>query len=163
MVLNVATTYGARDLGPTPQGDLVRAAARGRMPAYVRSVAMEVVGIEDAARAFVLAAERGRTGERYIIFDRYVSTKDVLTLAARATGARPPWIGIPLPAMKLAGLVDELVGRVGRFDPQLSSTSVRLMHVVTALDHRKATRELGWEPRPTVESIREAALYLAAG
>src|SRR3954454_24080654 len=62
----VSNPYGPGDWQPTPHGGMVKAAALGKMPGYVRGVAAEVVGIEDAPAAMLLAAERGRTGERYI-------------------------------------------------------------------------------------------------
>ena len=154
IVLNVATTYGPRDHGPTPHGKLVRAAARGKVPAYVKGVSMEVVGIEDAARAFLLAEEHGRPGERYIISERYLPIKDLFGIAAAEGEARPPRIGIPLPLMRVIGVVGGATSRLLRKDTVVTSTSVRLMHIQTPLDHSKATRELGWQPAPIEDSIR---------
>ena len=105
VVLNVGTTYGPRDHGPTPHGKLVRAAARGKMPAYAKGASMEVVGIEDAARAFLLAEEKGRLGERYIVSECYLPIKDLFDIAADEGGATPPRIGIPLPVMRVIGSV----------------------------------------------------------
>lgn len=154
VVLNVGTTYGPRDHGPTPHGKLIRAAARGRVPAYAKGASMEVVGIEDAARAFLLAEEHGRPGERYIVSEGYLPIKDLFDIAADEAGVTPPKIGIPLPMMRVIGVVGGAISRLFRRDSVVTSTSVRLMHVQTPLDHGKATRELGWEPAPTEQSIR---------
>jgi dihydroflavonol-4-reductase len=154
VVLNVATTYGPRDHGPTPHGKLVRAAAHGRMPAYVRGAAMEVVGIEDAARAFLLAEANGRAGERYIVSESFLPIRDLFAIAADEGGVKPPRIGIPMPVMRVIGAVGGAVARVRGRDSVVSPTSVRLMHLQSALDHAKATRELGWEPRPVEDAIR---------
>lgn len=154
VVLNVGTTYGPRDHGPTPHGELVAAAARGKMPAYVKGASMEVVGIEDAARAFLLAADVGKVGERYIISEQYLTIKDLFDIAADEGGAKPPRVGVGLRAMRVFGALGGAVSRVLRKDSVITSTSVRLMHIQSALDHSKATRELGWEPTRTQESIR---------
>ena len=154
VVLNVATTYGPRDHGPTPHGKLLRAAGRGKMPAYVKGVAMEVVGIEDAADAFLLAEERGRPGERYIVSERFLPIKELFDIAADEGGVRPPRIGIPLPAMRVIGAAGGAVSRMLRKDSVVTPTSVRLMHTQTALDHSKAVRELGWSPAPVTDSVR---------
>ena len=159
VVLNVGTTYGPRDHGPTPHGKLVRAAARGQMPAYAKGVSMEVVGIEDAAAAFLLAEEHGRPGERYIISERYLPIKDLFDIAAREGGARPPRIAIPLPLMWVIGYVGGFFSRLFRRDSVVTPTSVRLMHVQTPLDHGKASRELGWEPAPVQDSIRSGVRW----
>jgi len=162
VVLCVSTTYGPGDLAPTPHGKLVAAAAHGRMPAHVRGVSMEVVGIEDAARAFLLAEQHGRAGERYIISERSMSIRDVFATAAEAGGATPSRWGIPISVMKVVGAAGGLVARVRRTDSVVTSTSVRLMHIQSSLDHGKATRELGWEPSPTPDAIRAAAEFFIA-
>lgn len=154
VVLNVGTTYGPRDHGPTPHGELVAAASRGKMPVYVKGASMEVVGIEDAARAFVLAADKGLPGRRYIVSERYQPIKDLFDIAADEGGVRPPRFGVSLPAMRVFGALGSAAGRVLRKDSVITSTSVRLMHIQSALDHSRATRELGWVPSPTEESVR---------
>ena len=68
--------------------------AAGKMP-FNLSQSLEVVGIEDAARAMLLAAEHGKPGERYIISDSYLSNREVNEIAARAVGVRAPRITIP--------------------------------------------------------------------
>jgi dihydroflavonol-4-reductase len=129
------------------------------MSAYVKDAAQEVVGIEDAARAFLLAEEHGRPGERYIVTEQFLTYKDLFDIAADESGAAPPKVGIPIPVMRVIGAVGGGVSRMLRRDSVVSPTSVRLMHVQTALDHGKATRELGWEPAPTEESIRAAVRW----
>ena len=154
VVLNVGTTFGPRDHVPTPHGKLVRAAARGQMPAYAKGASMEVVGIEDAARAFLLAEEHGRPGERYIISERLLPTKELFAIAADEGGSAPPRVAIPRPTMRFIGAVGGGISRALRRDSVVSPTSVRLLYIQSALDHGKATRELGWEPSPIEEHVR---------
>ena len=75
---------------------MVKSAALGKMPVYIRGVSTEVVGIEDVAEAFLLAGERGRTGERYIISESFMSMREMFETAATAVGAKPPRFGVPL-------------------------------------------------------------------
>lgn len=159
VVLCPSTTFGAPDHGPVAHGNLVKAAAAGRVPFFIRHQQMEVVDIDDAARAFLLAEERGCPGERYIISEGMMTSQAILTAAATATGHRPPRIAIPLTFMKLAGHLGDLVSRTFKRDVPLTSVSVRLMHFMPALDHSKAASELGWIPRPTVQAIREHAIF----
>jgi dihydroflavonol-4-reductase len=159
VVLCPSTTFGAGDHGPVAHGALIKAAAAGKMPVFVRNQRMEVVDVDDAARAFLLAEEHGRAGERYIVSDRMMSSKEILTTAAAATGHRPPRIGVPRTVMKLAGLLGDVIGRVFRQDVPLTSVSVRLMLDMPPLDHSKATRELRWTPRRTEDAIREHAIF----
>jgi dihydroflavonol-4-reductase len=155
----VSNTYGPGDFQPTPHGSLVAAAAKGKMPVYVKDMSMEVVGIEDAARALILAAEKGRVGERYIVSERYISARELYSTAAQAGGARPPRIGVPLKLMYALGFCGDLVAKVLRRDMLLSTLAVRLMHIMSPMDHGKAERELGWHPEPIHESIRRAVAF----
>ena len=159
VALCVSNTYGPRDWQPTPHGGLLAAAAAGKLPAYVKGAASEVVGIEDAAAALILAAEKGRNGERYIISERYMTIQELFATAAEAGGAKPPRFGIPLWAVYLAGYVGDAVGRVLKRDTPITSTSARLSHILPPMDHSKAERELGWRPTPIHDSIRRAAEF----
>ncbi len=111
-------------------------------------MAAEVVGIDDAARALVLAADRGRVGERYIVSERYLPYRELYETAARAAGGPAPRWGIPQTGDEVRRRVGSIAAAVARRDLQLSRTSVRLMEIMAPMDHSKAVRELGWQPRP---------------
>ena len=156
VALCVSNTYGPGDWQPTPHGQLVAAAAAGKMPFYVKDMAMEVVGIEDAARALILAADSGRVGQRYIISERFITARELYETAADAAGAKRPRFGIPLKVMYALGFSGDVVAKVLRRDMLLSRLSVRLMHIMSPMDHSKAERELGWHPEPIHDAIRKA-------
>lgn len=158
VALCISTTYGPNDWQPTPHGSVIARVAKGAFPFYF-DFSAEVVGIEDAARAMVLAAERGRVGERYIISDRYMSTRDVHAVAARATGVTPPRIKLPLRLLYLAAHINDLAARLLRRDLPFAVVGLRMAELMSPLDHGKAERELGWKPRPVEESIAEAAEF----
>ncbi len=157
----VSTTYGAPDYG-SPHGRMVSAAALGKLPIYFANASMEVVGIEDAAGAFLLAAEHGRVGERYIVSERFMTWKELVTTAADAVGVKSPRIGIPLTVMKGIGRIGDALAVVLRRDIAMTTVTVRLMHYMSPLDHGKASRELGWRPSPTPDAIRAAARFYVA-
>jgi len=158
VVTNVSNPYGPPDWQPR-QGMLVQFAAQGRMPAYARGVGSEVVGIDDAARGMLLAAERGRIGLRYIISERYMTQREMLTIAAEEVGSKPPRIGIPMAVLHVAGHLVGALGALLRRDFAFTATGARLMALTSPADHSKATRELGWHPQPTELAIRSAARF----
>ncbi|MFN8033289.1 MAG: NAD-dependent epimerase/dehydratase family protein [Mycobacterium sp.] len=159
VALCVSNTYGAGDWQPTPHGSLVAAATAGKLPFYMAGMATEVVGVEDAATAFLLAAEHGRNGERYIISERYLPYRELYETAARAAGVPAPRWPIPKPLMTAVGALGSVVAAVTGRDIELTRTSVRLMDVMAPMDHGKAVRELGWQPRDVHQSITEAAEF----
>jgi len=91
----VGNTYGGNDIAPTPHGKLIKDVARSRMPYYWDGGGPSV-GIRDAARAMLLAEEKGRIGERYIIAERWVDFKELFACAAKVAGVAPPKTRIPL-------------------------------------------------------------------
>lgn len=155
-----STTYGPGDWQPTPHGSLIAQVAAGRFPFYL-DFSSEVVGIEDAARAMVFAADRGRVGERYIISDRYMSTREVHEIAADAVGAIRPRVGLPLGLLSVAARGNDLAARLLKRDLPFAAVGMKMAELMSPLDHGKATRELGWEPEPVEESIRKAARFFA--
>jgi len=161
VALCISTTYGPQDWQPTPHGSLIARVARGKFPFYF-DFSSEVVGIEDAARAMLLAAERGTNGQRYIISDRYMSTREVHAVAAEAVGRRPPRIGIPLGVLYAAAHANDFAARLLRRDLPFAVVGIRMAELMSRLDHSKAERELGWKPEPVEDSIRKAARFFVA-
>ncbi len=155
----VSTTYGSGDWGRTPHGAIIAGAAFGKLPFVMSGIELEAVGVDDAARAMILAAERGRVGERYLISEKMISNADVARIAAEAAGVPPPTKTIPLVMAYALATVGSVKVRLRGIDERLSLGSLRLMRAEAEVDHGKATRELGWEPRPVEESIREAARF----
>ncbi len=156
IVVNVSTPYGPPDWQPR-QGMVVQFAAAGKLPFYVRGVGAEVVGIDDVADALLLAAQRGRIGERYIISERYMTQRELVTVAAKAVGARPPRSGIPMALVYPFAYLSEAAGRLLRRDFPITRQTARLMALTSPASHAKATRELGWHPTPTEYFIQRAA------
>jgi len=157
----VSTTYGAGDWGRTPHGAFIAGAVFGKLPFSMNGIQLEVVGVDDAAQAMLLAAERGRVGERYLISERMIPLKEVVEIAAGEAGVPPPRRSISVPVLYGLGAMGTLRARLTGKDAELSMKSVRMMRAEAPVDHSKATRELGWEPRPVEESIREAARFWA--
>lgn len=157
----VSTTYGAGDWGRTPHGAIIAGAAFGKLPFVMSGIELEAVGVDDAARAMILAADKGRVGERYLISDRMITNADVVRIAAEAAGMPAPTKSVPLPVSYAMAALGSAKGRFKGTDEQLSINSLRLMRAEAPVDCSKAKRELGWQPRPVEESIREAATFWA--
>ena len=155
----VSTTYGAGDWGRTPHGAIIAGAALGKLPFILDRIELEAVGVDDAAAAMLLAAEHGRVGERYLISEKMISNAEVVRIAAEAAGVPPPTRVIPLPVTYALAALGTVKSKLRGTDERLTLNAVRLMRAEAPVDCSKARRELGWQPRPVEESIREAARW----
>ena len=157
----ISTTYGPGDYGMTPHGALIAGTVFGKMPFVLDRIALEAVGVDDAANAMLLAAERGRPGERYLISERMITNREVITIAAQEAGVPVPKRSIPVPMLYLIGAIGSVRARLRGTDERMTLPSVRLMRAEADVDCTKAHRELGWQPAPVQESVREAARFWA--
>ena len=160
VALCISTTFGPGDWAPTPHGATVARVVAGKMPVNP-DFSLEVVGIEDAARAMLLAAERGRNGERYIISDETLSAREVQRVAAEAVGVRAPRVTVPMSLIYGVARLNDLAARILKRDLPFAVAGVELADVMSPLDHGKAERELGWHPEPVRDAIRRGARFFA--
>lgn len=160
IALCVANTYGPEDYQPTPQGGLLWRAATGTSGVALDCSA-PTVDIRDAATAALLAERYGRTGQRYIVANRYISQPDLYSLAAACFGSRPP----RKLSMKLAyfmATINELAAQLtGRKDLKLCRDSIFLSEVFGPFDNSKIVEEFGWKPRPVEETVKDAISWFA--
>ncbi len=154
----ISTTYGPGDWGPTPHGRLIGEVARGRFPGYF-DWSLEAVGIEEAARAMVLAAEHGRVGERYAISDRFISCREIHEIVCAAAGRPRPWLRLPRSLMVATTQANDVAAALLRRDLPMTRLSQHITDTMSPLDHSKAERELGWTPEPIEESLVRAAHF----
>jgi len=160
VAMNVANTYGPGDYALTPHGRLLWAAASGKLP-FAVDAGLACVGVEDAAEAMILAEQKGRIGERYIVSERWLTQRQLYEIAADQAGSRAKIKTMPLPVLYLLGFIADCVSAIRRKDSQLSVQSAKLTHIINDMDGSKARQELGWTPRPVEESIRAAVDFYA--
>lgn len=153
---------GPLDLKPTPTGRLIADAARGTMPAYIRSAGLNVVHVADVAEGHLLAAEqidRGRVGERYLLghAEGNLTLREIITRAAAAGGVEPPRLALPVGVAYLAAIVDEyLVAALRRQTPRATIAGVRLARHRQWYDSSKAIREMSLPQTPLEQAFADA-------
>jgi nucleoside-diphosphate-sugar epimerase len=158
VICNVATTYGEADAQPTPHGQLAQFIALGKMPVYWGSK-MNLVGIKDAARGLILAAEKGKKGERYLITDQFMTMKEFCQQIAAAANKRGPQIYLPMWFMYIACAINQTIMHAFGKDTEVTIASLKLSKRMGDFDNSKARKELGWEPQPLTRSFEEAARW----
>jgi dihydroflavonol-4-reductase len=159
VIVNPSTPVGPGDIKPTPTGQMVRDAARGRMPAYV-DTGLNIVHVDDVAAGHLLALKRGRDGECYILGGEDLTLRDILAEIARIVGRRPPRVRLPArPLLPLAYLAEGLA-RVTGGSTRLTVEGVRLAYKRMFFSSAKAARELGYRARPAPEALSDAIAWL---
>lgn len=154
VIVNPVSVIGQRDVHFVG-GEILRTAKRGLLIAAPPG-GMGIVSAQATGEGHVLAAERGRTGERYILNGENVPHRTLMTLAAEVTGGRAPWITIPRGLMApLATLVD-LLNRVRRSTPLVDGSQLHLSMRDMYFDGSKAERELGFTGGSAQASVVEA-------
>ena len=156
VIVNPTTPVGAGDWKPTPTGKIILDFLNGRMPAYV-DTGLNVVPVEDVAQGHLLAADRGRIGERYILGGRNMTLKEILDVLARITGRPAPRVRLPHAVALVAACADHLVSRALRREPRIPIDGVRMARHKMFVDGSKAERELGYAPG-SVEAALERAV-----
>lgn len=157
VIVNPSAPVGPRDIKPTPTGQMIVDFLRGRMWAYLET-GLNLVDVEDVAAGHLLAADRGKVGERYILGSRNLTLREIFEVLGRITGIRPPRLkvipGMILPLARVSEWVaDHLTGR----PPVIAVDAVRMARKRMFFDCGKAIRELGL-PQSPVEGALDRAV-----
>jgi dihydroflavonol-4-reductase len=149
VVVNPTTPVGPGDAKPTPTGRMIAGVARGRIRAYLAGTGLNVVDVRDVARGHLLAYEKGKRGERYLLGGENVSLRELFARIARLAGRRPPRMRIPYAAARAAAVL-----RLANQD------EVTLARIPMYFTTEKARSRLGYSPGeigPALElAVREA-------
>ena len=155
VIVNPSFPVGRYDIKPTPTGRLIVDFLNRRMPAYMVT-GMNVVDAEVVARGHLLAAERGRIGERYILGGENVSMRDLLAILSEITGIPAPRIRIPYaPALAMAYL-NAWFCRLTGTTPRMTPETIRLTRHKMYYDPTKAREELGLPQSPARAALEKA-------
>jgi dihydroflavonol-4-reductase len=161
VIVNPSTPVGPGDIKPTPTGRLIVEAARGQMPAFV-DTGLNIVHVDDVAEGHLAAAENGRIGERYILGGENMALAEILAEVAQAVGRRPPWLRVPHSLLFPVAIGAELAARATGRDPFVTLDGVRMSRKKMYFSSEKASRELGYAPRPAREAIADAVSWFGA-
>ena len=156
VIVNPSTPIGALDFKPTPTGRIIVDFLNRRMPAYVET-GLNIVDVEDVARGHLMAAERGRIGEKYILGGENLTLQEFLGRLATISGMSPPKMRIPYAVALGYALGAEAFARtVTHRAPRASLTEVRMARKRMFFDSSKARAELGYSPAPIEKAILSA-------
>ncbi len=147
--------YGEGDIAPTPTGKMILDIVNGTNFMYFTG-GLTVVDVKDVARGHLLAAKKGKVGEKYILSHKNFTIKDFFDLIAKTAGVRKPFLWSPVLAAKIFGaLMEKMAERSGK-PPMTTAREVPYLSQFFFVDNAKARRELGMEFTPVENSLQRA-------
>lgn len=163
VIVSPSTPIGPRDIKPTPTGRIIVEAATGRMPAFI-DTGLNIVHVDDVAEGHLLALEKGRIGESYILGGDDVSLRDMLGAIATLAGRKPPTVALPRTPLYPIAWIAEGIARLTGKEPFVTADALKMARYHMFFSSGKAKRELGYTARPYVQALQDAfAWFDAAG
>ena len=156
VIVNPTAPVGDHDFKPTPTGQTIVDFLSGRMPAYL-DTGLNVVDVRDVARGHLLAGERGRGGERYILGSENLTLQQIFAALGEA-----PKYRVPYGVAYVAALVSTGWAHVTGAAPRAPLEGVKMARKKMWVTHAKAARELGYEPAPARVGLERAAAWFRA-
>lgn len=164
VIVNPSAPVGPRDVKPTPTGKIIVDFLNRALPAYL-DTGLNWVHVRDVARGHILAAEKGRVGERYLLghAEGNWTLKQALDVLAEITGLPAPRMQVPYWVAFAAAGVDEAVSRFTGKPPKAPLAGVRMARYKMYFNPAKAVRELGLPQTPPREALRDAVEWFRRG
>ena len=155
VIVNPTAPVGDHDVKPTPTGKIVADFLSGGMPAFI-DTGLNVVDVRDVAAGHLLACERGRAGERYILGSENLTLAEIFAKLAKITGRQAPTIRLPYAVAWCAGACSTAWAEVTGRPPRVPLNGVRMARKKMWVTHEKAWRELGFSPAPAETALTRA-------
>jgi dihydroflavonol-4-reductase len=160
VIVNPTAPIGEHDVKPTPTGKIVLDFLKGDMPAFI-DTGLNIVDVHDAALGHVLACERGKPGERYILGAENLTLVQILEILARLTGRKAPTIELPYALAWCAGACSTAWANLTGTAPRVPLAAVRMAREKMWVTHEKARRELGFAPGPAEAALSRAVEWFS--
>ena len=159
VVVNPSTPVGPWDSRPTPTGEMIVAFLRGKMPAYLET-GLNLVHVQDVARGHLLAEEKGRVGEKYILGCENLSLSRIFQMLGEISGRPAPRVRLPYyPVLALAYANEFWAAHVSGAEPRMPVTAIRMARKFMYFDNAKAVKYLGLTLTPVRQALTAAVAW----
>jgi len=161
VIVNPTAPIGDHDRKPTPTGRIIVDFLKGNMPAFV-DTGLNLVDVRDTAEGHLLACERGKPGERYILGCENLSLEQIFARLGAISGREAPTRRIPHAVAYVAGVVSTSWARLTGQEPRVALDAVRMARKKMFVSAEKAGRELGFQPSPVEGALARAVKWFIA-
>ena len=156
VIVNPSTPIGPWDRKPTPTGQIIVDFMTGKLPAYVKT-GLNFVHVKDVAQGHLLAAKKGKLGERYILGNANLSMHAFLSMLGKLTDKKAPRIRIPYSVAFLVGAASTgYAHAVSKKAPKVPLEAVKMSKRFMFFDSSKAIAELGLPQTPVEVAAADA-------
>jgi dihydroflavonol-4-reductase len=155
VIVNPTAPVGDHDFKPTPTGNVILDFLRKRMPAYL-DTGLNLVDVGDVADGHILASEKGKPGERYILGSENLTLHQIFEKLERISGVRAPKVKIPYFVAYGFGMVETALANLTGKEPRAPIDAVRMAKKKMFVTHEKAAQELGFNPGSSDLALRRA-------
>lgn len=161
VIVNPTAPVGDHDFKPTPTGKIIVDFLGGAMPAFV-DTGLNLVDVSDTAEGHILASERGKTGERYILGCNNLTLEQIFAQLERISGIKAPRWRIPYAVAYFAGMASTGWANVSGREPRAPLDAVKMARKKMFVSVEKAKRELGFSPGPVDGALKRAVDWFRA-
>jgi dihydroflavonol-4-reductase len=158
VIVNPSAPVGAGDVKPTPTGQVIVDFMKGRMPAYIET-GMNIVDVDDVAAGHLLAMQKGRIGQRYILGNKNLMLREVFEILSRLTGVKAPTIKLPRLAIIPLAYLNQWIANLTGQPPRIPLEGVKMAKYKMHYDCSKAIRELGIPHTPPEVALEKAVRW----
>jgi|BarGraIncu01122A_1022018.scaffolds.fasta_scaffold15129_1 dihydroflavonol-4-reductase len=155
VMVNPTLVIGTNDIKPSPSGQMIIDVVKQKMPGYIDG-GINIIDVEDVARGHILAAKKGRIGERYLFGNENITVSNYFKLIADIAGVKPPTIKIPYHLALVLGYVFEFGAFITKKPPVVTASEVKIGKMTEWYDCSKAVNELGLPQTPIHMTIKKA-------
>jgi dihydroflavonol-4-reductase len=158
VIVNPSAPVGAGDVRPTPTGQIIVDFMKGRMPAYIET-GLNIVDVDDVAAGHLLAMQKGRIGERYILGTKNLMLREVFEILSRITGVKAPSIKLPRLAILPLAYLNHWIANLTGQPPRIPLEGVKMAKYKMHYNCRKAIKELGIPQTPPEVALEKAVRW----
>ncbi len=155
VIVNPSTPVGPLDIKPTPTGKIIVDFLSRRMPAYLET-GLNLIAVEECARGHILAAEKGRIGEKYILGNENLMLADIFEMLSSISGIPAPRFCLPHTPVLIAAYLNEAISAVTGREPLIPLAGVRMAKKLMFFSSKKARMELGFETTTAYDPLQRA-------
>ncbi|OGT98078.1 MAG: NAD-dependent dehydratase [Geobacteraceae bacterium GWB2_52_12] len=161
VIVNPSTPIGPLDIKPTPTGKIIVDFLNRKMPAYLNT-GLNIIAVEDCARGHLLAEQKGRIGEKYVLGNTNLTLRDIFGLLEQITGLSAPGVQLPYTPILMAAYVNEAIARITGKAPLIPLAGVQMAAKFMYFDSSKSVRELGLPQSSIKDALSRAVEWFTS-